>query len=135
MDKNTEEFYDRLKAELDSSTTWPAEYLFKFIVPTDETKIEAAITSKTSAILVTHVFGNPCNVDAIEAIAKKHHLKVIYDAAQCFGVEYIERTIFYYGDVSTCSFHATKLFHTGEGGAMFCNDAAIFHQLYSLLDL
>jgi dTDP-4-amino-4,6-dideoxygalactose transaminase len=86
----------------------------------DETKIEAAITSKTSAILATHVFGNPCNVEAIDAIAKKHNLKVIYDAAHCFGVTYKGESIFKYGDVSTCSFHATKLFHTGEGGALFC---------------
>ena len=86
----------------------------------DETKIEAAITSKTSAILATHVFGNPCNVEVIEAIAEKHNLKVIYDAAHCFGVTYKGQSLFNYGDVSTCSFHATKLFHTGEGGALFC---------------
>lgn len=86
----------------------------------DETKIEAAITSNTSAILATHVFGNPCDVEAIETIAKKHNLKVIYDAAHCFGVNYKGQSVFNYGDVSTCSFHATKLFHTGEGGALFC---------------
>lgn len=86
----------------------------------DETKIETAITSKTSAILATHVFGNPCDVEAIDAIAKKHNLKVIYDAAHCFGVTYKGESVFKYGDVSTCSFHATKLFHTGEGGALFC---------------
>ncbi|WP_027136916.1 DegT/DnrJ/EryC1/StrS family aminotransferase [Gaetbulibacter saemankumensis] len=86
----------------------------------DETKIEAAITAETSAILATHVFGNPCDVEAIEQIAKKHHLKVIYDAAHCFGVRYKGQSVFNYGDVSTCSFHATKLFHTGEGGALFC---------------
>ncbi|MFI1745804.1 DegT/DnrJ/EryC1/StrS family aminotransferase [Thalassobellus sediminis] len=86
----------------------------------DETKIEAAITPKTSAILATHVFGNPCDVEAIEQIASKHNLKVIYDAAHCFGVTYKGQSIFNYGDVSTCSFHATKLFHTGEGGALFC---------------
>lgn len=86
----------------------------------DETKIEAAITSKTSAILATHVFGNPCHIEAIEAIAKKHNLKVIYDAAHSFGVTYNGQSIFNFGDVSTCSFHATKLFHTGEGGALFC---------------
>lgn len=86
----------------------------------DETQIEAAITAKTTAILVTHVFGNPCAIETIEGIAKKHHLKVIYDGAHCFGVTYKGQSIFNYGDVSTCSFHATKLFHTGEGGALFC---------------
>ncbi|MFL1012247.1 DegT/DnrJ/EryC1/StrS family aminotransferase [Flavisericum labens] len=86
----------------------------------DETKIEAAITSRTSAILATHVFGNPCHVEAIEQIANKHSLKVIYDAAHCFGITYKGQSIFNYGDVSTCSFHATKLFHTGEGGTLFC---------------
>ena len=95
----------------------------------DETKIEAAITNKTTAILATHVYGNPCNIDAIEKIAKKHNLKVIYDAAHCFGVEYKGESIFNFGDVSTCSFHATKIFHTGEGGALFCNDPELFHQL------
>ena len=88
----------------------------------DETKIEAAITDKTTAILATHVFGNPCNVEAIEKIAAKHQLKVIYDAAHCFGVSYKGKSLFEYGDVSTCSFHATKIFHTGEGGAFFCKD-------------
>lgn len=96
----------------------------------DETKIEAAITAKTTAILATHVFGNPCNVEAIESIAKKHNLKVIYDAAHCFGVTYNDQSIFNYGDVSTCSFHATKLFHTGEGGALFTNDTDLQHQIY-----
>ncbi len=96
----------------------------------DETKIEAAITKKTTCILATHVFGNPCNVEAIESIAAKHNLKVIYDAAHCFGVKYKGKSIFEYGDVSTCSFHATKLFHTAEGGAMFCKDEALNHQLF-----
>ncbi len=96
----------------------------------DEAKIEAAITPKTTAILATHVFGNPCHVDAIERIAKKHNLSVIYDAAHCFGVRYNKNSIFNYGDVSTCSFHATKIFHTGEGGAMFCNDENLYHKLY-----
>ena len=96
----------------------------------DETKIEAAITSKTTAILATHVFGNPCNVEIIEMIAKKHNLKVIYDAAHCFGVKYNNDSVFNYGDVSTCSFHATKLFHTGEGGAMFCNDDELNKKLF-----
>jgi dTDP-4-amino-4,6-dideoxygalactose transaminase len=96
----------------------------------DETKIEAAITDKTTAILATHVFGNPCHVEAIEAIAKKYNLKVIYDAAHCFGVTYKSKSLFDYGDISTCSFHATKLFHTGEGGAIFTNDADLQHQLF-----
>lgn len=96
----------------------------------DETKIEAAITDKTTAILATHVFGNPCNVEAIEAIAEKYNLKVIYDAAHCFGVNYKSKSLFEYGNVSSCSFHATKLFHTGEGGAMFTNDEELLHQLF-----
>jgi dTDP-4-amino-4,6-dideoxygalactose transaminase len=96
----------------------------------DETKIEAAITEKTTCILATHVFGNPCHVEAIEAIAKKHNLKVIYDAAHAFGVTYNNQSIFDFGDVSTCSFHATKLFHTGEGGALFCEDELLRHKMF-----
>lgn len=96
----------------------------------DETKIEAAITSKTTAILATHVFGNPCHIEAIESIAKKYNLKVIYDAAHCFGVTYQGRSIFEYGDVSTCSFHATKLFHTGEGGALFSSDETLRDKMF-----
>lgn len=96
----------------------------------DETKIEAAITPNTTAILATHVFGNPCHVEAIENIAKKHNIAVIYDAAHCFGVAYNGTSIFNFGDVSTCSFHATKIFHTGEGGAMFCNDKNLYHKLF-----
>ncbi|MBP6182576.1 DegT/DnrJ/EryC1/StrS family aminotransferase [Flavobacterium sp.] len=96
----------------------------------DETKIEAAITDKTTCILATHVFGNPCNIEAIETIAQKHNLKVIYDAAHCFGVTYQGKSIFEYGDICTCSFHATKLFHTGEGGALFTKDADLFHQCF-----
>lgn len=96
----------------------------------DETKIEAAITPKTTCILATHVFGNPCNIEAIEIIAKKHNLKVIYDAAHCFGTAYKGKSVFEYGDVSTCSFHATKLFHTGEGGALFAKDEELFHQCF-----
>lgn len=96
----------------------------------DEAKIEASITSKTTAILATHVFGNPCHVEAIESIAKKHNLKVIYDAAHSFGVTYKNESIFNFGDVSTCSFHATKLFHTGEGGALFTKDTTLQYQLF-----
>ena len=96
----------------------------------DERKIEAAITAKTTAILATHVFGNPCNVEEIEKIAEKHDLKVIYDAAHCFGVRYKGESIFNFGNVSTCSFHATKIFHTGEGGAMFCKEEDVYHELF-----
>jgi dTDP-4-amino-4,6-dideoxygalactose transaminase len=95
----------------------------------DETKIEAAITAKTTCILATHVYGNPCHVTAIDKIAKKYGLKVIYDAAHCFGVNYNGQSIFNFGDVSTCSFHATKLFHTGEGGAIFCQDQSTLHEM------
>jgi len=96
----------------------------------DENKIESAITDKTTCILATHVFGNPCHVIEIERIAKKHGLIVIYDAAHCFDVKYIGKSIFSYGDVSTCSFHATKLFHTGEGGAAFFNDVELGAKLF-----
>jgi dTDP-4-amino-4,6-dideoxygalactose transaminase len=97
----------------------------------DETQIESAITEKTTAILATHVFGNSCNVEEIDRIARKHSLKVIYDAAHCFGVKYKGQSIFNFGDLSTCSFHATKIFHTGEGGAMFCKDPELFQKLFS----
>lgn len=96
----------------------------------DETKIEEAITEKTTCILATHVFGNPCHVEEIERLAQKYNLKVIYDAAHCFGVKYKGKSIFEYGDISTCSFHATKLFHTGEGGAIFCKDPALYQQIF-----
>jgi dTDP-4-amino-4,6-dideoxygalactose transaminase len=88
----------------------------------DPKKIEAAITPETTGILATHVFGNPCNIEAIQAIADRYGLKVIYDAAHCFGSKYKGRSVFEYGDVSTTSFHATKLFHTIEGGAVFTKD-------------
>lgn len=84
----------------------------------DPSRIEAAITEKTTGILATHVFGAPCDVDKIEEIATKHKLKVIYDAAHAFGVTYKGRSLLSFGDISTCSFHATKLFHTVEGGSV-----------------
>jgi len=96
----------------------------------DETKIEAAITEKTSAILATHVYGNPCNVEAIAAIAEKHNLKVVYDAAHCFGVNYKGESVLNWGDVSTLSFHATKLFHTAEGGAIVCRNDELAHRIF-----
>lgn len=91
--------------------------------------IEQAITPATSAILATHVYGNPCNVNAIEAIAKKHNLKVIYDAAHAFGVTVNGKSIFEYGDISTSSFHGTKLLHTAEGGGLFTKDPALFKKM------
>ncbi|MCR9289854.1 MAG: DegT/DnrJ/EryC1/StrS family aminotransferase [Bacteroidetes bacterium] len=98
----------------------------------DPKKIEKAITKDTQAILATHCFGNPCDVDAIETIAKKHDLKVIYDAAHCFGTNYNGGSIFNYGDISTTSFHATKLFHTIEGGAVFTNDSLLLKKMVYL---
>ncbi|MGF6089682.1 DegT/DnrJ/EryC1/StrS family aminotransferase [Pseudomonas sp. 18173] len=91
----------------------------------DPSKIEQAITDKTTAILATHVFGNPCDVEAIAAIAEKHNLKVIYDAAHAFGTKYKGKSLLSYGDVATCSFHSTKLFHTVEGGAVTTNNPDI----------
>lgn len=91
----------------------------------DPGKIEAMITPDTTAILATHVYGIPCDVEKIEQIALKHRLKVIYDAAHAFGVKYKGESLLSYGDVSTCSFHATKLFHTVEGGSITCKDAEI----------
>lgn len=95
----------------------------------DPEKIEEAITSDTEGILATHVYGNPCNVDAIEAIARKHSLKVIYDAAHAFGCMYKGKSILAYGDIATCSFHATKVFHTTEGGAIICHDKKLAEQV------
>ena len=91
--------------------------------------IEDKITSKTSAIIATHVFGNPCDVIAIDRIAKKHNLKVIYDAAHAFGVELNGKSIFEYGDISTCSTHATKIFHTIEGGLVFSNSIELIKKI------
>ncbi|ASU34739.1 DegT/DnrJ/EryC1/StrS family aminotransferase [Mucilaginibacter xinganensis] len=95
----------------------------------DASKIEAAITPQTSAILATHVYGNPCDIEAIQRIAGKHNLKVIYDAAHCFGTRYKNKSIFAYGDISTVSFHSTKLFHTIEGGAVITTDPDILKKL------
>lgn len=88
----------------------------------DVNKIEAAITDKTKAIMPVHVFGCPCDVEAIEIIAKKHNLKVIYDAAHAFGAKYKGKSLLDFGDISTCSFHSTKVFHTIEGGCVIAKD-------------
>lgn len=95
-------------------------------------KIEALITDNTSAILPVHVFGNPCRVYEINQIAKKHNLKVIYDAAHAFGVEINGQPIGSFGDISMFSFHATKSFNTLEGGALTFNDAALADKLFYL---
>lgn len=91
--------------------------------------IEQAITPKTSAILATHVFGNPCDIETIDAIAKKNNLKVIYDAAHCFGTNYKGQSILNYGDISCISFHATKLFHTTEGGAVITQSPELLEKI------
>jgi dTDP-4-amino-4,6-dideoxygalactose transaminase len=98
----------------------------------DPKLIEQAITPNTSAILATHVFGNPCDIDAIDSIAKKHNLKVIYDAAHCFGTNYKGQSVLNYGDISCISFHATKLFHTTEGGAVVTKSPELLEKLASL---
>jgi len=98
----------------------------------DPDKIKEAITPKTTCILATHVFGNPCDIESIEQIANEYNLKIIYDAAHCFGVTYKGRSIFSYGDISTCSFHATKIFHSAEGGALICNQPNDYDKIFGL---
>lgn len=91
----------------------------------DPAEIEKKITKRTQAILAVHVYGYPCDVEKIEFIAKKHKLKVIYDGAHAFDTQVNGTSVLNYGDVSTLSFHATKLFHTVEGGAIITNDDAV----------
>lgn len=95
----------------------------------DPDKIEAAITDKTVAIMPVHVYGTPCDVERIEAIAKKYKLKVIYDAAHAFGVSKDRQSILKAGDISTLSFHATKTYNTVEGGALICHSAEMKQQI------
>lgn len=89
----------------------------------DPSKIEAAITPQTTAIMPVHCYGNPCDVERIQKIADTYGLKVIYDAAHAFGVEYKGESLLRHGDLSVLSFHATKIFNTFEGGAIVCPDA------------
>lgn len=98
----------------------------------DASKIEEAITSETSAILATHVYGNACDIDLIEEIAKKHNLKVIYDAAHAFGITYKGKSIFEFGDISICSTHATKIFHTTEGGFVVTKNTDNYEELKAI---
>ena len=105
----------------------------------DPNNIEPLITQHTSAIVPVHVFGNPCQVEAIQEIANKHNLKVIYDAAHAFGTDYTDKnghtqSVLNYGDISTISFHATKLFHTIEGGAVITNDDELAKKIRLLIN-
>lgn len=98
----------------------------------DVTKIENLITEKTCAIIPVHVYGNVCDVDVIQTIADRHHLKVIYDAAHAFGVTYKGKGIGNYGDASMFSFHATKVFNTIEGGAVTFAEDSLYEVLYDM---
>lgn len=95
----------------------------------DAAKIEAAINENTVAILATHVYGNPCDVVIIEQIARKYNLKVIYDGAHAFDVKINNKSIFNFGDISTLSLHATKLYHSTEGGVLFTKNSEILKEL------
>ncbi len=95
----------------------------------DPTRIEEAITKRTTGILATHVYGNACEIEAIETIAKAHDLKVIYDGAHAFASAYRGRSLLSYGDVSTTSFHATKLFHTVEGGMVCAREPELLRKM------
>jgi len=95
----------------------------------DPNKIEELITQRTSAILPVHVYGNPCEIEKIRKIADDYNLKVIYDAAHCFGVKYKNKGIGNFGDISMFSFHATKIFHTLEGGALTYNNSGLKEKL------
>lgn len=100
----------------------------------DPAQIEAHINLNTSAIVPVHVFGNPCDVETIQTIANKYNLKVIYDAAHAFGSEYKGQSVLNYGDISTLSFHATKLFHTIEGGAVITNDNQLAKKIRMMIN-
>lgn len=91
--------------------------------------VEAKITKNTSAILAVHVYGTPCDVEALERIGKKHGIPVIYDAAHAFGVRYKNRSLLTFGDISTLSFHATKVFHTIEGGAIITDNDELANRI------
>lgn len=91
----------------------------------DPARVEERIGPDTSAIVPVHVFGNPCDVAAYEALARKHGLRIVYDAAHCFGVRHRGRSLAEFGDLSMLSFHATKVFHSSEGGAVIARDEAL----------
>lgn len=98
----------------------------------DPARIENQITDKTSAIVATHVYGNPCEIGALTAIAKKHNLKLIFDAAHCFGVRYRGKSVLEYGHASMLSLHATKLFHSTEGGVLVTEDDSLNAKFWEL---
>ena len=100
----------------------------------DPKNIEKLITPNTSAIVPVHVFGNACEVEQIEKIANKHNLKVVYDAAHAFDVKYKNQSVLNYGDISTLSFHSTKLFHSIEGGALIINDDELVQKARYLIN-
>jgi len=117
-----------------SSLVWEGcEPVFADIDPRtgnlDPNRIEDLVTIDTCAILATHVYGNPCDMHAIADIAKRKNLKVIYDGAHAFGVKLDDTSVLDYGDISTCSFHATKLFHTVEGGAVITKDPELLKRM------
>lgn len=95
----------------------------------DPKEVEKKINKNTKAILATHVFGNPCRIDDLTSIAQKYNLALIFDAAHCFGSKYKEVSVMNFGDVSSISFHSTKLFHTIEGGALICNSDELFKKM------
>lgn len=100
----------------------------------DPRDVEKKITQKTSAIVAVHVYGNPCFPEELQEIAEKYGLKLIYDAAHAFGVEYKNKSILQFGDISTLSFHATKIFHTIEGGALVVKDKELVEQLRLMIN-
>ena len=100
----------------------------------DPNLIENKINERTTAIVPVHVFGNPCDVDKIAEISKKNNLPVIYDASHAFGVNYKGRSLLNYGSISTLSFHATKLFHTIEGGAIITSDDKLAFKIRKLIN-
>ena len=100
----------------------------------DPSLIEENLTSKTSAIVPVHVFGNACEVEGIQKIADRHNLKVVYDAAHAFDIKYKDQSVLNYGDISTLSFHATKLFHTIEGGALIIKDDELANKARILIN-
>ncbi|GFZ33963.1 aminotransferase DegT [Clostridium zeae] len=122
-----------------SSLVWEGiEPVFVDIDPNsyclDSNKIEEKITTKTSAIVPVHVFGNACDVEKIDEIAKSNNLKVIYDAAHAFDVRYKDKSLLNFGDISTLSFHSTKIFHTIEGGALIINDDEVYNKVRLLIN-